>query len=178
MKRLLAVALSFFFAQSAMAAKIPPVYLEKLDKIPDLMQSLPEAGLPGKGAAYCGPVAISNSVVWMQKNGFEKIADFENWSPRNQGALALLLSRSKYMGTTESEGTGARGIMTGLSRYLTDRKIGPFQILYQGWDRHPKRFSTGEKRPNLDWIKESILGRSTVWLKIGKTATGDLRGIG
>lgn len=152
---------------SSYAANIPSVYLEKLKDTPDLMQSLPEAKLPGQGAAYCAPVAVSNSIVWLQRHGLKTITDDQEWNPRTQGALALLLSSPKYMHTTEDEGTGARGIMTGLSLYLKERHLGPFKIQYEGWDRHPKQFSTGIIRPSLDWIKESILGKSAVWLKIG-----------
>ncbi len=52
----------FFTFTSAFAAKIPAVYLEKMEGTPDLMQSLPDAALPGNGAAYCGRIGRSNAV--------------------------------------------------------------------------------------------------------------------
>ena len=56
------------------------------------------------------------------------ISDFQEWNPHNQGKFVRLLSSPRYMHTTSEDGTGARGIMIGLSRYLTERGVGELKI--------------------------------------------------
>ena len=43
--------------------------VDRLDATPDLMQSRPEWKLPADEMTYCGPVAVSNSMIWLSKNG-------------------------------------------------------------------------------------------------------------
>ncbi len=141
--------------------------LEKLADTPDLMQTHPEAGLPGGGAAYCGPVAVSNSLVWLAKHGYPRLAPFDQPGPAGQGALAALLGGPAYMKTSTSEGTGARAMAKGLSRYLKDHGVAAHQVRFRGCDPVPAAYSAGMRPPDLAWLKRGLAGHGAVWLKIG-----------
>lgn len=38
------------------------------NEIPDLLQTLNKAGFAGDGQQFCAPVAVSNSLVWLEGN--------------------------------------------------------------------------------------------------------------
>ena len=88
--------------------------LEKLEDTPDLMQSLPQAGLPWGGLAHCGPVAASNSIVWLAKHGFDQLLVPFEATAAGQGKLARLLGSKKYMHTTEHNGTDVDNFKRGI----------------------------------------------------------------
>lgn len=149
-------------------AKEPPVQpysTEKMDDTPDLMQSLPAAKLPYKGAPYCGPVAVSNSLVWLANQGYYKLAPDRPVTPFVQGKLARELG--SYMKTTRAEGTSVSNFLNGLANYIDTKGYKVRSLLYQGWEEHPNAFGTGVEQPDLNWIKRGVNGKSSVWLKIG-----------
>jgi hypothetical protein len=82
-----------------------------------------------------------------------------------QGALATLLG--KYMKTTYENGTTIENLLSGLSHYIRDKGYSYRQLKYQGWESHPKEFTTSIEKPDLEWIKEGLIGKSAVWLKVG-----------
>jgi hypothetical protein len=146
---------------------IPAAATDKIGDTPDLMQSLPAAGLPDAGAAHCGPVAVSNSLVWLARHGYPQLAPSSNLTATNHGALARLLGETRYMHTTYQDGTTVDGMLTGVAKYLADRNT-PFKYLgYQGWDTSTSPYDTGIKIPELQWITAGLTGKSAVWLKIG-----------
>jgi hypothetical protein len=57
---------------------------DKIRDTPDLMQSLPAAALPEGGIAHCGPVAVSNSLVWLARHGYPQLAPGATLAPANQ----------------------------------------------------------------------------------------------
>ncbi len=82
--RLLQLAPFFFLAthfSHADVSALPSTYLTKVETTPDLRQSLPDAKLPFGGVPYCGPVAVSNSMVWLSRNGFERLAPVDVAKP-------------------------------------------------------------------------------------------------
>lgn len=140
------------------------VSADRMESTPDLMQSLPEAGLPGGGLTFCGPVAVSNSLVWLSHHGYPRLgllggAD----TPATQGRLARKLG--DCMGT--ATGTTPTTLMNGLSMFVFTQGYRVDSLKYQGWEDHPYQFSTGVKIPNLNWIKAGLKGPSAVWLMIG-----------
>jgi len=52
----------------------PGIYTEKINSIPDMTQTDPAAKLPNGGRSHCGPVAVSNSLMWLAGNGFENLS--------------------------------------------------------------------------------------------------------
>lgn len=136
----------------------------RLETTPDLMQSTPAAALPEGGLSYCGPVAVSNSFVWLAHNGYPKLgllggAD----SVPRQGRLARKLG--EYM--SSGNGTSPSAFLVGLSRFVLDRGYSIESLKYEGWEDHPNEFSKGVLKPNLNWIKTGLDRNAAVWLMIG-----------
>ncbi|MDB5101051.1 MAG: hypothetical protein JWM80_5472 [Cyanobacteria bacterium RYN_339] len=141
---------------------------DKAADTPDLMQSLPEAGLPDGGAAYCGPVAVSNSLVWFTRHGYPTLAQREVDSPAGQGGLAALLGGPRYMRTTYTSGTSAHQILEGLERYMQDHGAPQARLSYQGTGaKIAPRFLARAGAPDPAWIARGLEGDGAVWLKLG-----------
>lgn len=134
---------------------------------PDLMQTHPAARLPGGGAAYCGPVAVSNALVWLARNGHPRLAPPDCATPAGQGALAALLGGPAYMKTSRTDGTGARAMAEGLDRYLAARGETGHRVRFRGADPVPAPYSLGVGPPDLGWVTSGLRGDGAVCLKIG-----------
>lgn len=130
----------------------PTAYLEKVETTPDLTQTSP---------THCGPFAVSNSLVWLARRGFDRLAGGE------QEALAFLLGSREFMRTSPKQGTEVDRLLKGTKRYILSRGYEIESLLYQGWEPHPKEFSTGVAIPEIEWIKRAVVGDAGVWLKIG-----------
>jgi hypothetical protein len=138
----------------------------RINETPDLMQSNPEAALPGGGMTYCGPVAASNSFVWLGAHGFDRFYRSGGTTEvLDQGKLALDLGQC--MGTNKDRGTSPSSMLLGLDKFVKERGYKIETLRYQGWENHPARFSAGRACPSLAWIKDSLSERSIVLLMIG-----------
>ena len=147
-------------------AKIPSYYVEKVSSTPDLTQTEHDARLPGKGKHYCVPVAVSNSFMWLAKNGYPRLAPKGRNALEVQAKIAGLLGSKKYMGSNPEEGTSMRGLLVGVQRYIRDRGYEYERLEYQGDSVQDREFWTGVSVPELDWIKAGLLGPSAVWLQV------------
>jgi hypothetical protein len=47
-------------------------------KMPDITQTNPQLNLNYNGSIYCGPVALTNGLFWLYKNGYKKIVTKKN----------------------------------------------------------------------------------------------------
>jgi len=160
------------FARRAGAEKptlhqYPDIYTEKVNSTPDMTQTDPAAKLPNGGRTYCGPVAVSNSLMWLAENGFENLSPSLQDHGRAHFEIARMLGSKKYMNTNLKIGTGAGGVLGGLARYIEDKGYEYSYLKFQGWRKHPKRFSLGRPTVDLNWIKGGIQGNSAVWLNVG-----------
>jgi hypothetical protein len=141
------------------------MFTEKVDSIPDIKQTDPRLALPDRGKDFCAPVAVLDSFVQLQKNGYDKIID----SP---GADALPASScqkiANLMETRSGSGTTTENFLKGLSDYI--RQFTPYKIRalkYQGWNRHQKEFDSKQAVPQLSWLKNGIQGNRCEWINIG-----------
>lgn len=151
---------SILFAQ-------PLEYNARVNETPDLLQTDKEADLPGRGTQYCLPVSVSNSFAWLAKNGFENLLEKGIGRKKAQIKAAYMLGSSDYMNTSLRNGTGTKGCLIGVDKYIKQKGYEHKRLEYQGWRYHPKKYMTGIKTPQLKWIKEGIIGKSAVWLNIG-----------
>ena len=145
----------------------PHSYIEKVNSTPDLTQTDKEGGLPNGGKAYCGTVAVSNSLIWLAENGYPNLAPGGNSRKVLQCDLTRLLGTRDYMNTNPTEGTGTVGLTRGVGRYIRKQGYEFSRLEYQGWRKHPKEFGTGISEPKLPWIMKGLVGNSAVWLNIG-----------
>lgn len=167
-----AAVLGFFIARPAVAKKPllprPSIsYTEKLNSTGDLTQTARDARLPNAGRTYCGPVAVSNSLMWLADNGFEALAPKLKDHRKAHIEIARSLGSEEYMNTNLKTGTGAGKVLQGLARYIEDKGYEYRYLKFQGWRTHPRKFGMGEAVPELDWIKKGIQGDSAVLLNAG-----------
>jgi hypothetical protein len=142
--------------------------LDKLvHAIPDLTQTDPELDLPGGGGSYCGPVAVSNSLMWLAEHGFEKLAPPGSSAHARQLQLVRDLGSRRYMATGANAGTGAAGLLAGLARYLKHAGYAYQRLQYQGWRAHAARFSGGSKIPQIGFVRDALEAGGVAWLNVG-----------
>lgn len=135
--------------------------------MPDLVQTDAELGLGRAANSYCGPVAVSNGLVWLSEHGYEGVLPAGDTQRARQLAVVRALGSSRYMGTSANAGTGAGGMLTGLQRYLRHAGYKPRRLQYQGWRGHPQKFSTGEKFPNVAFLREALAEGGVAFLNVG-----------
>ena len=70
MHRLISVVFAFLVICATGARAQRPYCTEKTYSIPDLTQTDKRANFPGGGSQYCCLVAIANSLMWLDSNGF------------------------------------------------------------------------------------------------------------
>jgi hypothetical protein len=145
----------------------PPSYTDKVREIPDMTQTEPLLHLPGGGKQFCAPVAVSNSLMLLARQGYTKLVPETPDSKKAQALVAGLLGSKRYMNTNLKNGTGPSSVLAGVARFIRDCGY-DFQYLgYQGWRGHQDRYRTGVETPRLEWIKEGLNGKSAVWLNVG-----------
>jgi len=127
-----------------------------LSGIPDMSQVNAATGLPGNGAMYCAPVAISNSLVWLESKN----------DPQYQFAVIQKLASREYMDTSPRSGTGVATVLRGLKKYVTEVHGGYQRLEYAGWRTVPESYHFA-KAPSLTWMLSGLNSRAAVWLNIG-----------
>ena len=145
----------------------PAYYTEKINSIPDLMQTDDRANFPGGGTQYCCLVAIANSFMWLDSNGFPDLVENSGSLFDDEVRLVKLLGSKSYMDTSLVNGTGTTKLMRGTKKYVQDRGYEIEQLEYQGWRKHPEEMRTRFPVPQLGWIKQGILGSGAVWVNVG-----------
>ena len=135
---------------------------ENETSLPDLTQTDPKGNFARGGKSYCGPVAISNSLMWLYREEL-------NRSGASQYDLVNQLASEKYMNTDPVKGTGPNGVMRGVKQFLKDRGLSDtdYSMQFQGWRSHRSEFSSGVKEPQLKWIRETLASGGAVWFNLG-----------
>ena len=154
-------------AEKPLSRQSGSVYIEKVDSTGDMTQTDRGAKLPNGGRLHCGPVSVSNSLMWLAENGFENLSSRLKDRQQAHFEVAHALGSKEYMNTNLETGTGAGGVLEGLARYIKDRGYEYRYLRFQGWRGHPSRFTLGKDVPDLNWIKDGLKGNSGVWLNVG-----------
>lgn len=167
-KFLLVLAVIPFILIGVVSAQ-PPFYTDKINSIPDLTQTDPEANFPAGGKEFCLHSAVTNSLMWLDSHGFPNLVDNTGDSFADQVKLAKLLASKTYMDTDPEEGTGTSGLIGGLKKYIASRGYQIESLQYQGWRPLGKDVTDASVGllPNLDWMKHGIIGSGCVWLNVG-----------
>ncbi len=137
------------------------------DPFPDLSQSDPRLGLPGDGASFCGPVAVSDWLVWLSDHGYPRLAPPGATRDERQLALVRALAGRRYMATNPTGGTGSLGLLRGLERWITDAGYRIEALEYAGWRAHDTRHSTGRRTPDLDWLGSALRDGAAAFVHVG-----------
>lgn len=150
------------------APAFPESFLEEAERYPDLTQTDAGAGLPWGGWFHCGPVAVSNGLIWLRERGIPMGPEASGDRRADQVEMARRLGSSLYMNTGfSSRGTTVAAFLSGLEGYLRDHSSGAFSIHYMGWGAHEPRFSTGLRAPDFAGICRAFAGGSAVFLDLG-----------
>lgn len=134
---------------------------------PDLTQSDPALGLPEGGSSYCGPVAVSNALMWLAQGGYPRLAPPASSLRERQLALVRALGTQRYMATSPTLGTGTFRLLEGLHRWVRDAGYEVERLEYQGWHGHPIAYSTHVKEPRLPWLAAALARGGVAVLHVG-----------
>ena len=147
------------------AATAAGSYTEKIFTTPDYLQTdSAYGGLPGGGSNYCGPVSVSNSVMWLADHGFAGLSPDTGDRKYDQFRVAEELG-SLYMNS--HNGTSAYELSNGLKNYIADSGFAYERLEYQGWRYVLPEFDTGIEVPEMDWIASGVEGLGSAWLNVG-----------
>jgi len=142
---------------------------QKAAETPHFWQLDPRGGFKNGGRAFCGPVAISDSLVYLAHHGFPDLLP-AGAGEEAQIALINSLASTHYLGTDEDHGTGSGSVLKGIEKYVVAQGYQCTTLEYEGLahlGRHEEEFIVAD-RPNLDWMKHGILDpHGAVWLDVG-----------
>lgn len=134
------------------------------DFLPDYYQEDTSfGGFPGGGKMYCGPVAVSNSLLnLISKPAIEDFSEAKMY----QHSLISTLASEKYM-RTGAAGSSPFDICRGVQKYFNDNDLRNFKICYYGWRSVPYRFRK-DTGPRSAMEIDSINNKScAIWLNFG-----------
>ncbi len=141
------------------------MYLDKLDQIPDIKQVENRFAFPEKGKDFCAPVVVTDSFVWLSKNGYENILGKPG---ARDPVVDCCRKLAELMDTRPGRGTNTEHFLTAVKSYIeqqTKYKIKSLQ--YEGWNKHSDQFDIAQPVPDLQWIKNGIKDKRCEWLNIG-----------
>lgn len=142
---------------------------QKIAETPHFWQLDPRGGFLNGGRDYCGPVAVSDSLVYLGRHGFP---DLLPGSEGDQAQIDMInqLASTHYLGTDPNAGTDPGSVLRGIEKYVVRHGYQCTTMEYKGWDRFrnsEEEFVTAD-RPDLAWIKGGILDpHGAVWLIVG-----------
>ena len=141
---------------------------DKVTATPNLCQTDPDGEFAGDGSQFCAPVSISNSLMWLAKNGYPALDPTGEGDKAAQLKMVRTLASSDYLDTNTGNGTNPKKVLVVLSAYLEECNLEPASLQYQGWRAVPEEFAAGQSQPGLSWIKAGIKRPGgAVWLNIG-----------
>lgn len=127
----------------------PEFFVEKIDLVPDLSMTDTTLELPDGGGYFCGPVSVANSLIYLQKNGYEKLLpEFQDDTVKIYSNLINQLSKDEYMKTATNKLTPAGYMVRGIKKYVSDCGYEIEKIKYREF---------GKKSDyDIDWLKNRI----------------------
>ena len=145
---------------------LPDQFLDRIDSIPDYFQRDGAfGGFPLKGALYCGPVSVSNSFVYLSRNGYPDLMSSSGNPKKDQHELTRILGSRQYI-NTGTNGSSPADICRGVRAFLNDKGYQDAKIKYYGWRQVPSQFRI-HSLPDLEIAREATFQRKAVWLNIG-----------
>ncbi len=148
--------------------KIPDQCQDKMKTTPNFWQKDPRADFPNGGKEYCGPVAVSDSLMWFGKHGFAHLIPPAQDEYNAQEQLIRILASEAFLETdAEHNGTSSLHVLEGILKFVTNRGYRVNSLQYQGINpKIPLQFRAGDF-PDLGWICKNSLGNSGAILHIG-----------
>ncbi len=133
--------------------------------MPDLYQSNPAYNLPGGGDYHCGPTAVANIMIWLDRNGFPDLIDGDCDTTEKEGKLISHLGELMETNPDDDGGTGTPDLINGIKTYMRNAGYNA-AINYIGF--HNKAVGSGPARTiGMPLIKSCLEGRSNLILHYG-----------
>jgi hypothetical protein len=150
------------------ACWLADVYAEKstskLPLMPDLCQTdAAFASLPNGGKYWCGPTAVANALIAMDRCRYDNLVAGDVTSKRVQLDLLTTLGQTRYL-RMRKYGIGPIAAMVGIENFVRDRGY-DVTVAWQGW-RHGDEFTVAHS-VHPRWLREGVLGDSNVVLNVG-----------
>jgi hypothetical protein len=165
------MSLRFLFAIGLIISSAVPAVAQTADKdeaTPDFCQTDKEGHFDDGGRKFCGPVAVSNSLMCLAQNGFPRL--IEDKEPPKQAQIELIrtLGSAGYMATEGADGTGTQHLMQGAAKYVTEHGYQFAKLEYRGWRTASKELKPTQERPSLKWVSEAVANpRGAACVNIG-----------
>ncbi|MCE5321704.1 hypothetical protein LLG46_00145 [bacterium] len=148
-------------------SSVPDYYIDKVESTPDLPQCDPNSGFWQDGELFCGPAAVSNSLMWLADHGFERLSPKLETDRKSQIAMVKILS-SRYMMNTTEDGTLADGIMRGVDGYVTKADYRCKRLEYRGWRKLYGKYKSSGDIADMKWMQGIISDPAgALWLNVG-----------
>lgn len=169
MKKQHAVMIAFVLAfVSGIASAEMPLVLDLSAETPDFCQTDPSGKFAGKGADFCGPVSVSNSLVYLSKRGFPKLQPDAANGHAAQIALIQRLASPDFMDTFDRKGTSPPRLMAGVQKLVEEAGYQVVRLEQQGWKEATKQYPRQAEVPSLTWMKAALATPGgAVWLNVG-----------
>lgn len=123
---------------------------------PDFCQTDKEGQFDNGGRKYCGPVAISNSLMWFADNGYAQLLDGKKPDKRTQIEMIHVLGSPAYMRTEGADGTNSLWLMRGAEKFVTERGERFAKLEYRGRSRVPKKQKPTDELPSMKWVADAL----------------------
>lgn len=153
---------------AAASSEPPSAYVERIDAVPDLTQTRVRDSALRDGQDFCAPVAVSNSLVYLARNGYPKLLDNGPANESAQIALIRRLASPEFMRTSADGGTSKEGVVDGVGSYVTRRGYTIEHLSYRGIEVY---YQPEEPAPSesvaLPWLKARLAAGASIWLQIG-----------
>jgi hypothetical protein len=165
-------ALVTWFALVAPAAAQPADFLSKVESMPDFLQTDKDGEFVKGGTRYCAPVAASNALIWLSRNGYPKLAPIGEADKETQIQLIRTLALPQFMDTEAEEhnGTSASSFLRGLDAYIRQKGYAIQVLQIQGDSPLARNLEAARAGtvPDIKWIKRGISHpKGLVWLNFG-----------
>ncbi|MCC7476518.1 MAG: hypothetical protein IT425_14090 [Pirellulales bacterium] len=149
---LLILALAFDVLSAALVRADFP---SKDETTPDFCQTDKEGQFDNGGRVFCGPVAVSNSLMCLAQTGYPQLLSRSDTPKKSQIELIRTLASAEYMGTAGT-GTSTKNLMRGASRYITEHGYECVQLEYRGWRRISRKLKPSDELPTIDWLAAAL----------------------
>ena len=138
----------------------------RISSTPDYYQRDTAYGaFPGNGAMYCGPAAVSNSLMWLSDNGFPSLVPSSGDRYRDQHSLISELGSKEFMNTRQI-GSTVQDLCRGIKKYLQMQGLSG-KIVSEGMYDASREFKSDKTVPDYHRIKTFTTDKRAAWLNIG-----------
>ncbi len=132
--------------------------------MPDFCQGDSRHGeLPRSGASYCGPAALSNTLMWLDENGFPKLVKDAPDPGRKQFDLIRTLGTGRYLKTDPVAGTAPKNLAYGIEQFVKDAGY-DVKVETMNWRSKVRRIGRVMDRA---WVVRALREGRHVLLNIG-----------